>query len=107
MENLNQRAFVLKRMLQCSNTKEEAYKASSFYQKRTDVKNTASIMKKGGIIFMITLCLIILILAILAIILLALAGIVAVAWPVLIVLAIGLLIDILVLKLLFGKKGGK
>lgn len=54
---------------------------------------------------MITLTLIIFALAILAILVLALAGIVAVAWPVLIILGVGLLIDILVFKLIFGKKG--
>ena len=54
---------------------------------------------------MITLCLIILVLAALAIIVLALAGIVAIAWPILIILGIGALIDILVLKLIFRKKG--
>jgi len=53
---------------------------------------------------MITLCLIILILAILATLILALVGIVAVAWPVIVILGIGLLIDVLVLKLIFGKK---
>ena len=55
---------------------------------------------------MITLCLVILIIAVLAIILLALAGIVVVAWPILLILGIGLLIDILVLKLIFRKKKG-
>ena len=54
---------------------------------------------------MITLTLIIFALAILAILVLALAGIVAVAWPVLIILGVGLLIDILVFKLIFRKKG--
>ena len=54
---------------------------------------------------MITLTLIIFALAILAILVLALAGIVAVAWPILIILGVGLLIDILVFKLIFGKKG--
>lgn len=54
---------------------------------------------------MITLTLIIFALAILAILVLALAGIVAIAWPVLIILGVGLLIDILVFKLIFGKKG--
>lgn len=54
---------------------------------------------------MITLCLVILILAALAIIICALAGIIAVAWPVLIILGIGALIDICVLKLIFRKKG--
>lgn len=53
---------------------------------------------------MITLCLVILILAILATLILALVGIVAVAWPVIVILGIGLLIDVLVLKLIFGKK---
>ena len=53
---------------------------------------------------MITLCLLILALAIVAIILLALTGIVAVAWPVLIILGIGLLIDVLFFKLIFRKK---
>lgn len=53
---------------------------------------------------MITLCLVLLVLAIVAVILLALAGIVAIAWPILIVLGIGALIDVLFLKLLFGKK---
>lgn len=56
---------------------------------------------------MITLCLVLLILAIAFVIVLALAGIVAIAWPVLIILGIGAIIDILVLKLIFGKKGGK
>ena len=55
---------------------------------------------------MITLALLIIALGIAAIILLALAGIVAVAWPVLIVLGIGLIIDILVFKLIFGRKKG-
>ena len=55
---------------------------------------------------MITLCLIILILAALAIIICGLAGIVAVAWPVLIILGIGAIIDFLVLKLIFGRKKG-
>ena len=54
---------------------------------------------------MITLTLVIFALAILAILVLALAGIVAVAWPILIILGVGLLIDILVFKLIFGKKG--
>lgn len=54
---------------------------------------------------MITLTLIIFALAILAILVLAIAGIVAIAWPVLIILGVGLLIDILVFKLIFGKKG--
>ena len=53
---------------------------------------------------MITLCLIILILAALAIIVCALAGIIAVAWPILIILGIGALIDVLVLKAIFHKK---
>ena len=53
---------------------------------------------------MITLCLVILVLAALAIILLALSGIIVVAWPVLLVLGIGLAIDICVLKLIFRKK---
>ena len=53
---------------------------------------------------MITLCLLIFALAIIAIILLALTGIVAVAWPVLIILGIGLLIDIIFFKLIFHKK---
>ena len=53
---------------------------------------------------MITLCLLILVLAALAIIICGLAGIVAIAWPVLIILGIGAIIDILVLKLLFRKK---
>ena len=53
---------------------------------------------------MITLCLVLLVLAIVAVILLALAGIVAIAWPILIILGIGALIDVLFLKLLFGKK---
>ena len=55
---------------------------------------------------MITLCLIVLIIAILAVILLALAGLVAVAWPILVILGVGLLVDILVLKLVFGRKKG-
>ena len=55
---------------------------------------------------MITLCLILLVLAIIAILVLAIAGIVAIAWPILIILGIGLLIDVLVLKLFFGKKKG-
>lgn len=55
---------------------------------------------------MITLCLIILILAIIAILVLAIAGIVAIAWPVLIILGIGLFIDILTLKIIFGRKKG-
>lgn len=54
---------------------------------------------------MITLFLLITAIAIIAIILLALAGIVVVAWPVLIILGIGLLIDILTFKLIFHKKG--
>lgn len=54
---------------------------------------------------MITLFLLIMAIAIIAIILLALAGIVVVAWPVLIILGIGLLIDILTFKLIFHKKG--
>ena len=54
---------------------------------------------------MITLTLIILALAILTILVLAIAGIIAIAWPVLIILGVGLLIDILVFKLIFGKKG--
>ena len=54
---------------------------------------------------MITLFLLITALAIIAIILLALAGIVVIAWPVLIILGIGLLIDILTFKLIFHKKG--
>ena len=54
---------------------------------------------------MITLCLVILILAIVAILLLAIAGLITVAWPLLLILGIGLAVDILVLKLLFGKKG--
>ena len=54
---------------------------------------------------MITLCLIILIIAALAIILCALAGIIVVAWPILLILGVGLAIDILVLKLIFRKKG--
>lgn len=54
---------------------------------------------------MITLTLIIFALAILTILVLAIAGIVAIAWPVLIILGVGLLIDILVFKLIFGKKG--
>lgn len=53
---------------------------------------------------MITLCLVLLVLAIVAVILLALAGIVAIAWPILIILGIGALIDVLFLKLLFRKK---
>lgn len=53
---------------------------------------------------MITLCLVILVLAALAIIVCALAGIIAIAWPILIILGIGALIDILVLKLIFGGK---
>lgn len=53
---------------------------------------------------MITLCLIILILAALAIIICALAGIIAIAWPLLIILGIGALIDFLVLKAIFHKK---
>ena len=53
---------------------------------------------------MITLCLIIIVLAALALIICALAGIIAIAWPILIVLGIGALIDILVLKLMFKKK---
>lgn len=53
---------------------------------------------------MITLCLVILILAIVAILLLAIAGLVTVAWPLLLILGVGLAVDILVLKLLFGKK---
>lgn len=54
---------------------------------------------------MITLCLLILALVIIAVILLALTGIVAIAWPALIVLGIGMLIDILVFRMIFGKKG--
>ena len=54
---------------------------------------------------MITLALIILVLAIIAVLLLGITGIVAIAWPVLLILGIGLAIDILTLKLLF--KGGK
>ena len=54
---------------------------------------------------MITLCLVILVLAIVAILLLALAGLITVAWPILLILGIGLAIDILMLKLIFGKKG--
>ena len=54
---------------------------------------------------MITLCLIILVLAIVAILLLALVGLITVAWPILLILGIGLAIDILMLKLIFGKKG--
>lgn len=53
---------------------------------------------------MITLCLVILILAIVAILLLAIAGLITVAWPLLLILGVGLAVDILVLKLLFGKK---
>lgn len=54
---------------------------------------------------MITLCLVLLILAILLVVVLALAGIIAVAWPILIILGIGAIIDFIVLKLIFGKKG--
>lgn len=54
---------------------------------------------------MITLALLIIALAIIAILVLAIAGIVAIAWPILIILGIGLIIDILVFKLIFGKKG--
>ena len=54
---------------------------------------------------MISLILLVLILAIAAILILALAGIVAVAWPVLIILGIGLIIDIIIFKLIFRKKG--
>lgn len=54
---------------------------------------------------MITLCVILLALLALAIIVLALAGLIVVAWPVLLVLVIGLIIDIGVLKLIFRKKG--
>ena len=53
---------------------------------------------------MITLCLVLLILAILLVVVLALAGIIAVAWPILIILGIGAIIDFLVLKLIFRKK---
>ena len=53
---------------------------------------------------MITLILTVLILAILLVIVLALAGIVAVAWPVLIILGVGAIVDFIVLKLLFGRK---
>ena len=76
------------------------------------VNSTATIMKLLIIFFkkedtiMITLCLVVLILAIIAILILALAGIVAVAWPVLIILGIGLFIDILTLKIIFGRKKG-
>ena len=54
---------------------------------------------------MVTLALLIIALAIIAILVLAIAGIVAIAWPILIILGIGLIIDILVFKLIFGKKG--
>ena len=54
---------------------------------------------------MVTLALLIIALAIIAILVLAIAGIVAIAWPVLIILGIGLIIDILVFKLIFGKRG--
>lgn len=53
---------------------------------------------------MITLILVLLILLALAIIICALAGIIAVAWPILIVLGIGLIIDICTLKVIFGGK---
>lgn len=53
---------------------------------------------------MITLCLIILVLAALALIICALAGVIAIAWPILIILGIGLIIDVLFLKLIFHKK---
>ena len=53
---------------------------------------------------MITLSLLILALGIISIIVLALAGIIAIAWPVLIILGIGLLIDVLTFKLIFHKK---
>lgn len=53
---------------------------------------------------MITLSLLIFALAIIAIILLVLTGIVVIAWPILIILGIGLLIDIIFFKLIFHKK---
>lgn len=56
---------------------------------------------------MITLCLIFLALVIFTVLVLALAGILAVAWPVVVILGIGLLIDILVFKLIFRKKEEK
>ena len=50
---------------------------------------------------MITLCVVLLALLALAIIIAALAGVIVVAWPVLVILGIGLIIDIGVLKLIF------
>ena len=53
---------------------------------------------------MITLFLILLALIIIAILLLALAGVAVIAWPVLLILGLGLLIDVLFFKLIFGRK---
>lgn len=74
-----------------------------FFEKFTGPLMKLITFYKGGTT-MITLCLILLILAIVAVILLALAGIVAIAWPILIVLGIGAIIDVVFLKLLFGRK---
>ena len=54
---------------------------------------------------MITLLLLLLALLIIAIIVLVIGGLFAIAWPLAIVLIIGLIIDILVIKKLFKKKG--
>ena len=56
---------------------------------------------------MITLIFVLAILAIAIILVLALAGIVAVAWPVLLILVVGAIIDGLMLKLIFRKKEEK
>ena len=53
---------------------------------------------------MITICILLFALLAIAVIVLALAGIIAVAWPVLVILALGLIIDIVTFKLIFKKK---
>ena len=53
---------------------------------------------------MISLILLILILGIAAILILAIAGLITVAWPILIILGIGLAIDVLIFKLIFKRR---
>jgi hypothetical protein len=56
---------------------------------------------------MITLTILILALLAVALILLILGGICYIAWPIVLILVIGLFIDIFMIKLLFKKIGGK
>lgn len=88
--------------------KDWAYIGSFFYyrtpvRKSTERKKYTLSYRKGGI-NMITLLVLLFLALIAALVVVIFTGLIVVAWPIVLVIAIGLLIDILVLRKIFKSK---